>query len=298
MNKPTLKVAYVDFWPEWNQENFIEPILKKYFNIIIDQNNPDVLFHSIFNRMQDTPKYKCKKILILAENFRPSQFKSDYSISFDPHSDTNYRLPLWQIYLLLWPKLKDKLFAKRVVPEKFDRFCSFVVSNPNNFMRNGFYNLMNNPPKTGIAVRPFEKIYSYGRYMTNDFSLQEYSKGKYWRDAKEEFFNKYKHQFAITFENNSYPYYCTEKLMDGFLSGSIPIYWGDPKINEDWNKDAFINMMKTGNDESIKLIQNMLDYPEKYKEMYSQPIFTDEQKEKHLENLKNFENWIITIIKK
>ena len=60
----TLKIAYADFWPEWNDENFIEPILRKHYNVVIDQQNPDVLFHSIFGKTE-APKYKCKKVLFL-----------------------------------------------------------------------------------------------------------------------------------------------------------------------------------------------------------------------------------------
>jgi len=209
----TLRIAYADFWPEWPMENFVQPILEKHYNVVVDQKNPDVLFHSIFNRMQDTPKYKCKKVLILAENWRPSKFGSDYSISFDPHSETNFRLPLWQIYLLLWPKLKDQLF-NRVHHENFERFCSFTVSNGGNFMRNSAFQ----------QLSQYKRVHSYGRYLTNDTGLQRASEGRYWRDAKDEFFMEHPHKFMMAYENKPYPWYCTEKLMDAFLVGSIPIY--------------------------------------------------------------------------
>jgi len=280
----TIKVAYADFWPEWNLENFIEPILKKQYNVVVDQNNPDVLFHSIFNRMQDTPKYKCKKVLILAENWRPSKFGSDYSISFDPKTPTNFRLPLWQIYLLLWPKIKDKLY-NRVNHESFDRFCSFTVSNGGNFMRNGMYQ----------QLSQYKFVHSYGRYLTNDFGLQQASQGKYWRDAKDAFFLKYKHKFSITYENSPYPGYTTEKLMDSFLAGSIPIYWGDPKVKEDWNQEAFIDVNYFGN--IIEVIKKMDSDKEAFNSKYHQPVFTDSQKDKLENNLGEFENWLIKIVK-
>ena len=106
-----LKIWFADFWPEWKDEDFISPILKKHFELVLDKNNPDVVFHSIFGK-REAPNYKCKKILYLGENHRPEQFGSDYSISFDPHSDTNYRLPLWQVYILNKPELKDRLFNR------------------------------------------------------------------------------------------------------------------------------------------------------------------------------------------
>jgi len=280
-----IKVWFTDFWPEWNQEDFITLILNKHFEVVLDKNKPDVLFHSIFNRMSDAPNYRCKKILFLGENHRPSQFKSNYSISFDPYTDTNFRLPLWQVFLLLRPEIKSVLFEKRINHEKFDRFCSFVVSNPGNFMRNSFYQQMN--------MQSFGKVYSYGRYLTNDFDLIQESTGKYWRDAKKSFFDRVKHKYAIVFENSSYPYYCTEKLMDAFLGGSLPLYWGDPKIKEDWNIDAFINVGKLGVENTIKKIKELETNDEEFLKIYKQDVFTEEQKKKHLQNLNNFENWLI-----
>jgi len=281
----TIKIGFADFWPEWNIEDFITPILKKNFNVVVDQKNPDVLFHSVFRAGTGiTSSYKCKKILISAENWRPGPFGSFASISFDPHSDTNFRLPLWQIYLLLWPELKDRLF-NRVNHESFDRFCSFTVSNPSNFMRNGMYQ----------QLSQYKYIHSYGRYLTNDFELQQFSQGKYWRDAKDVFFLKNKHKFAITYENSPYPGYCTEKLMDAFLVGSMPIYWGDPKVKEDWNQGAFIDVNYFGN--VIDVIKKMDSDKEAFNSKYHQPVFTDEQKQRHLSTLEEFEDWLVKAVK-
>jgi hypothetical protein len=280
-----LKIWFTDFWPEWKDEDFITPILSKHFEVVLDRNKPDVLFHSIFNRMSDTPNYKCKKVLILAENWRPSQFKSDYSISFDPHSQTNFRLPLWQIYLLLWPHLKDRLYNRlNYKEEQFERWCAFTVSNPSNFMRNSAYQMLND----------YKRVHSYGKAFMNDVSLQKATEGRYWRDAKDEFLLKHPHKFMITYENTPYRYYCTEKLMDAFLVGSLPIYWGDTKVAEDWNKDAFIDVTRG----DVNIVKDIDKDIKRFKTIYEQPVFTEEQKKKLEANLSNFENWVINIIKK
>jgi len=283
-NQPELKIAYADFWPEWNDENFIEPILSKYYNVVIDQKNPDVLFHSIFGGMRETPNYKCKKVLFLGENYRPSKFGSNYSISFDPHTEANFRLPLWQAFILLRPFYLERL-KNRKNYESFDRFCSFTVSNPGNFMRNGMFQ----------QLSQYKFIHSYGRYLTNDVGLQATSKGRYWRDAKDDFFLKHKHKFSITYENSPYPGYTTEKLMDSFLAGSIPIYWGDPKVKEDWNQEAFIDVNYYGN--IIDVIKKMDSNKEAFNSKYEQPVFTDSQLDKLVNNLGEFENWILKIAK-
>lgn len=280
-----LKIWFADFWPEWPLEDFITPILKQHYDIIIDKNSPDILFHSIFNRMVETPQYKCKKVLVLAENHRASQFNSNYSISFDPHSETNFRLPLWQIYLLLWPHLKDRLYNRlNYTEDQFERWCAFTVSNPSNFMRNSAYQELNS----------YKRVNSYGKFLNNNTELQALSQEKYWRDAKDEFFLKHPHKFMLTYENTPYRYYCTEKLMDAFLVGAMPIYWGDPRVGEDWNKDAFIDVTRG----ELDIVKQIDANWKRFKTIYEQPIFTDEQKKKLEDNLSNFENWLIEIIKK
>jgi hypothetical protein len=38
----TLKIAYVDFWPEITDEDIFIPILSEQYNVIIDNNNPTI----------------------------------------------------------------------------------------------------------------------------------------------------------------------------------------------------------------------------------------------------------------
>ena len=283
--KLTLKIAYADFWPEWNDEDFITPILQKEFNVVIDQDNPEVLFHSIFGGVKNAPNYKCKKILFLGENWNPKQFNSDYSISFEPHSKTNFRLPLWQVYLLLRPELKDRLFNRKKC-ESFERFCSFTVSNPSNQFRNAAFDTLSS----------YKRVNSYGKVRMNDFSLKKASQGKYWRDAKDQFFLDHSHKFALTYENNGYPYYCTEKLMDAFLAGSMPLYWGDPKVKEDWNEKAFLSTIDYP--EWLNEVKKLDQDEEYFNEKYNKPVFTRDQQDKLINNLGEFKNWLISIIKK
>jgi alpha(1,3/1,4) fucosyltransferase len=293
MNK--IRIAFADFWPEWNVEDFITPILKKHYDVVNDKSHADVVFHSIFNRMSETPRFKCKKVLILAENWRPSMFKTDYSISFDPNSATNFRLPLWQMYWLLNPTLKDRLFERRRV-ENFERFCAFTVSNGSNMLRNNHFDI----------ISQYKKVHAYGKVRTNTLELQRAAERspfdssgigpKYWRDVKDEFFLKHNHKFMMAYENTSYPGYCTEKLMDAFLAGSIPIYWGDSKVEEDWNSKAFINAMKRHN--WLDFIKTADQEQGFWEDIYFEPVFTTEQKARHLENLETFENWLIQIVNK
>ena len=60
-----------------------------------------------------------------------------------------------------------------------------------------------------------------------------------WRKSKIDFIRDYK--FTIAFENSKYLGYTTEKILHPFIAGSIPIYWGNPIIDRDYNKEAFID---------------------------------------------------------
>jgi hypothetical protein len=50
------------------------------------------------------------------------------------------------------------------------------------------------------------------------------------------------YMFSITMENDSYSNYYTEKLMDCFATGTIPIYHGTPKLGEMFNPDGVITL--------------------------------------------------------
>ena len=48
------------------------------------------------------------------------------------------------------------------------------------------------------------------------------------------------HAFTIVIENSKIDYYFTEKLMDSFMTGTIPIYWGCPSIGDFFNLDGML----------------------------------------------------------
>lgn len=57
-------------------------------------------------------------------------------------------------------------------------------------------------------------------------------------NKKEEGLNDY--MFSLALENAQYRTYITEKILDCFATGTIPIYWGAPDIGDYFNKDGII----------------------------------------------------------
>jgi hypothetical protein len=83
----------------------------------------------------------------------------------------------------------------------------------------------------------------YRNNKMKEFQLKEYPIDYYGRNfnpfnKKEDVLNDY--YFSIAMENGSYSTYYTEKLMDCFATGTIPVYYGSPDIFDYFNKDGII----------------------------------------------------------
>lgn len=63
-------------------------------------------------------------------------------------------------------------------------------------------------------------------------------------ERKEEALNDY--MFSVVIENEESPGYFTEKILDCFLTGTIPIYMGAPNIGKYFNTDGILLLEETG----------------------------------------------------
>jgi hypothetical protein len=110
---------------------------------------------------------------------------------------------------------------------------------------------------------------------------------------KIKFISEYK--FTIAYENNAYrpqhPGYTTEKIMQPMTVNSIPIYWGNPVIDKEFNKKSFINFYDfKSEDEMIDYIIELDKNDDRYLEMLNQPWFENYNipDDNKLENIKSF----------
>jgi hypothetical protein len=222
--------------------------------------DPDYLVYSCFGI--EHLKYNCIKIFYTGENVRPNYNECDYSFSFDyPITERNYRLPIYKLSLdKLYSERSDifKLTGERTDIDKIcfkkNKFCNFIYSNANAKERIVFFHKLNN----------YKNVDSGGRLLNNT--------GFYVND-KLSFIRNYK--FTIAFENTVYPGYTTEKIIYAFLSDSIPIYWGNPLISNDFNTKAFISCHDYNNfDEVIDRVIEIDNDHALYKKYIQEPVFT------------------------
>ena len=63
---------------------------------------------------------------------------------------------------------------------------------------------------------------------------------KWFSDEPEDRLKPFKdYMYVIVVENCKHPNYFTDKIIDCFASGCIPIYWGDPNIDQHFNGNGF-----------------------------------------------------------
>ena len=222
-----IKVNYVDFWPGFDTRKSLLPrFLEKHFELEVAE-NPDFLFYSCFG--DEYLRHDCVRIYFTGENRRPDFGRCDYAFTFD-HLDhpRHYRLPLYRLYFDE-TQLTAERNIERILSEP-RKFCCMVVSNPEAPERIEFFR----------ALSEHRPVDSGGRLLNNVGGPVA---------DKREFIRNYR--FVIAFENSSHPGYTTEKMVEAWVEGCVPIYWGNPRIAEEFNPECFINAHDFDNWESL-----------------------------------------------
>jgi len=88
--------------------------------------------------------------------------------------------------------------------------------------------------------------------------------------------NYSKCKFIMAFENKIKNGYITEKIVNAFYSGTIPVYWGSENIGDFFNKKAFINVNDFESIEKcIDYIFNLTDIDRE--KILKEPIYTNNE---------------------
>mmetsp|Transcript_20356 Transcript_20356/g.38078 ORF Transcript_20356/g.38078 Transcript_20356/m.38078 type:complete len:115 (+) Transcript_20356:131-475(+) len=74
-------------------------------------------------------------------------------------------------------------------------------------------------------------------------------------------------------ENRAKEGYISEKLVNGFLAGCLPIYFGTDQVLDVFHEDALIIYNRTRPQATIEILQYLESHPEEYQRRMSVPIF-------------------------
>jgi hypothetical protein len=242
--KETFNVQFVGMWDQFQVNyNFFTVLLNAYFKAqgrIVNITGHDSKYAGDLNLRimgpfpcTDAIRGGIPTVFTTAENVGPlpsdilERNNIKLQLGFSRATIKDYiRLPLWMMSINWFGADNDRLVNPRLIPLKSltesqgsgvrPKFCSFVVTNPNNPVRNAALDLMER----------IDHVDSAGRYRNNcGDALFAGLGGGGGEEKKVAWLRNYR--FSITYENSLGDGYVTEKLFHAKAAGCVPIYWGD-----------------------------------------------------------------------
>jgi len=202
-----------------------------------------------------------KRLWFTGENIRPPldrNFDAYFSFDQDSYGGRNFYLPSWiqllalaENYALphLGVKLREStLLSNRQITREKRKFVCVIMRNRNSTRLRAIE-----------ALRKFGEVDIYGpaagSYLPDKFQVAS------------------NYKFTLCFENDLYPGYVTEKLIEAYATETVPLYWGDLGDDLRINRKAFINLRDFANLESFAEYVSFISY-EKYQEIYEEPFLS------------------------
>ena len=258
-----IRLDFCDFWPGFPKtNNFFYHLLRERFDVEICDSPDFLIFADPGQHLHRV--HNCVKIYVAQEVFKPDFRCYDYAFTcHDLEDSRNLRMP----YYVMTRDDKDLIRGEENLAEimaRKTRFCSFVVTNAKK-------------RKTHKRIEFFHRLCQYKQVDSGGLALNNIGRViprelKY----KLDFIRPCK--FNIAFENNSVPGYTTEKIVDAMMARTVPIYWGNPRIAEEFNPKSFLNYHDFPNE--VALIEKIIELDQddaKYLEYLRQPYFHNNQ---------------------
>ena len=255
----------------------IKYFLKDKYVIEINNNNPDYVISNVFenNLCKIKNDDNIIKISFYNENKIANLIEEDYSISFSHihYLDRYFFFPISFFRLLRRTNIKniENIRKQLIINNERKKFCGSVISNSysTDFFRLSFIKELNK----------YKKIDMGGKYLNNVGGPVK---------NKIEFLSSYK--FSIAMENTNGDGYISEKIIQSFYAGTIPIYYGDYMIDEFINPKSFI-LIKGQKDmyNKIEYIKKIDNDDKLYKKILMEKVIIDENiVEKYEKELSDF----------
>ena len=203
--------------------------------------------------------------MVSAVKICPPTPPTDFSFSYNPTDGKNCAwivpsVPSRLAYVFGGEKSEE---IEKLLETPKTRFCNFVYSNDyieSTKVRRDFCKLL----------AQYKKVDCPGASLNNMPPIPEEAPKRRW-PAKLDFLANYK--FTIAFEHASAENYLTEKIWHAFFTGSIPIYWGCPRVAEYFNPEAFVNCHDYETfDDVVERVREIDNSPRLYEEYRNAPI--------------------------
>jgi len=238
-----MKKVYINKWPRMEPAWFNFEFISKEYEITNNLEESDYIFYIDSSKIINVNKPKllflveCPEILnlIYFENYSNLINETNADIIFTYCKDyvdnkkIFYNNPPFGSWAT--PKLQQKT-------KLISTICSFKNITTGHELRHK-------------CIKELKKL---------NYNISLYGSGYNYIQSKNEGLDDY--CFSIVIENSKVNGYFTEKILDCFLTGTIPIYWGDPSIGEIFDINGII-ILKSLDDIlniNFELYQKMLPY--------------------------------------
>jgi hypothetical protein len=276
-----MKISFHAFWDrffddEQNNISFFKELFSEVENLIYvkDASQSDIIVNSLYG----TKVKRDNKIHILFGS-EPNYPKDEDDIVLGGLDETIYKnainIPLFLSYLYCNNFLERCInkTLRTVVPSKF---CCWIVSNDKCIERNNIFFLLNSYKSVHSVGMAFNTT---GYLLTHPWG----SKGFF------DFISQYK--FVICGENTKIDQYITEKIFHGYLSQTIPIYYGSDYSKKVFNSDSYLNLENTDEQSYMKLLNRVIEIDNddsKWLSIVNSPVFINNSlpEELQMKNLK------------
>lgn len=260
-----------DYWRDW----FCLPAGE--YEFVFDKVNPDYLFVSehIYSRPSKFREFlrmnteSRLSVYIGGEAISPDLNLFDYACSFDRglvFADRIIRKPTTLFFKVhVFESLTEGVDSPRDELRMKKGFCNFIYSNPSAHKRRD---------ELFDVLSHYKRVDSLGPHLNNCGNVTSRADGD-WRRKLIEMKRPYK--FSIAAENARFDGYVTEKLISSFQAHTVPIYWGNPSVAEEFNSKAFINANDLADEELIAEVRRIDEDDELWCRMIAEPPMSANQ---------------------
>lgn len=285
-----INISFHNMWGGFFQhDNIITNTLKLKYDVAVDHANPDIIVcqntESVkAKNITDHYRGKSKVVHWYVEAFdrigRPNYDDCDYSLtSCSLSHDKNKRLPLWSMYVDWFnnPYQQGRNQAYLISPAKLtspkqkqnkNKFCSALTNNALGYRSIAYPEFIKFAVSRGLLVE------SRGNFCQTCPKLNGDEKDKL------QFISDFK--FHLTYDNSDVDGWITEKLLHPMSEGVIPIYWGGPDVENEFNVNGFIHVRRFNNLEEVHdRVFQIYKNEELFYDIQTQPCFPENKIPEH-----------------
>ena len=277
----TCTLGFSNMWGRWEAftvEYFLKcfPYLAPHYHFVLDQHDPEFMCYSVYGYVEK-PAPRATRIVFSGEagdHFAeggkmspgvnaPGFYHYGLTMAAENTHPNHIYMPLCCLHLPLHNNgMTDLIRRPGSVRRPKEFFCNFIYSNGNSRRRVDFFH----------RLSQYKRVESLGAVEPNNDTLAGTGHDTAGYRVKQAFQARCK--FSIAFENAYFPGYTTEKLSDPLLAGSVPIYSGNPRVDEVFNPKAFINVDRFASDsEACDYIREVDNDDALYEAYLNEPPF-------------------------